>query len=79
MKEPNNNNNLSAYIGGSIRRSRENRELTQTDLADMVGTKQSCISRLESGEFLPSLGFLTKVSNSLGIEVGVRLKSKVPS
>lgn len=77
--EIDNNNNLSEYIGGIIKSSRKDKELTQTELADIVGTKQPSIARLESGECLPSLVFLKKVSNSLGIEIGIVMKDKVPS
>ena len=35
--------------------------LSQQDLADRVGTKQSAISRLESGNYNPSLFFLKKI------------------
>lgn len=67
------NNNLGGYIAKIIRNSRHNKEMTQTQLADMVGTKQPSIARLESGRVLPSLVFLKKVSNSLGIEIGITL------
>jgi len=38
--------------------TRMERNLTQKDLAELVGTRQSNISRLESGNYNPSLGFL---------------------
>lgn len=40
--------------------------LTQKELAEKVGTAQSNISRLESGNYNPSLDFLEKIANSLG-------------
>ena len=39
--------------------------LTQNELASKIGTKQSAISRLESGDYNPSLAFLYKVANGL--------------
>lgn len=72
-----NNNNLSIYIGSTIRERRKNKQLTQTDLADMVGTQQPSIAQLEGGQRLPSLRFLTKVSESLGLEIGLVMKDKV--
>jgi len=39
--------------------------LSQKDLAEKVGTKQSAISRLESGRYNPSLVFLDKVARAL--------------
>ncbi len=70
----NNESSLSEYIGGTIKESRKSRKLTQTELANMLGTQQPSIARLESGKYLPSLGFLTRVSNLLGIEVGIVMK-----
>lgn len=49
--------------------------LTQKQLAEMVGTKQSSIARLERGTALPNLSFLSKVAAALGARVEVRLSS----
>ena len=46
--------------------------LSQKELADKVGIKQSAISRLESGEYNPSVEFLSKVANALGKELEVK-------
>jgi len=53
--------------------TRMERNLTQKDLAELVGTRQSNISRLESGNYNPSLGFLQKVASAMGkkLEVGM--------
>lgn len=40
--------------------------LSQKQLAQKVGTKQSAISRLESGNSNPSIAFLEKVAKALG-------------
>lgn len=50
------------------------RNLSQSDLAKKVGTKQSAISRLESGESNPSLHFLQKVAKALDAELEFRLR-----
>ncbi|MHB8231897.1 MAG: helix-turn-helix domain-containing protein [bacterium] len=47
--------------------------LTQKELADKIGTRQSNISRLESGEYNPSLEFLKKVAKGLNKELVVSL------
>ena len=49
--------------------------LTQKQLAEMVGTKQSSIARLERGATPPNLSFLSKVAAALGARVEVRLSS----
>lgn len=40
--------------------------LSQKQLAELIGTKQSAISRLESGDSNPSVEFLSKVAHALG-------------
>ena len=46
--------------------------LTQNELAAKIGTKQSAISRLESGNYNPSLSFLHKVADGLGTKLKFR-------
>jgi DNA-binding XRE family transcriptional regulator len=48
--------------------------LTQKQLADRIGIKQSHISRLESGRYNPSLHFLKKVAGGLGKQLCVEFK-----
>lgn len=43
--------------------------LTQKELAEKMGTKQSAISRLERGVANPSLHFLRKWAEALGVEL----------
>ena len=45
--------------------------LSQQELAEKINTKQSAISRLESGDYNPSLEFLTKIANALGKELHI--------
>lgn len=56
-----------------IIRARKEQNLTQAELAKRVGTQKSNISRLESGNYNPSLDFLTKVAESLGKNLSIRL------
>ncbi len=46
--------------------ARIKKDLTQKELAELVGTKQANISRLENGNSNPSIKFLEKVANALG-------------
>jgi len=48
-------------------------KMTQTDLAKLTGTKQSNISRFESGNYNPSLEFLEKVAHALGKKLKIDL------
>jgi len=53
---------------------RKKRNLTQKQLADLIGTSQPAIARLESGTYTNvSLSFLRKVANALGAEAEVHL------
>ena len=45
--------------------------LSQVDLAKKAGTKQSAISRFESGTSNPSLQFLYKIADALGVTLKV--------
>ncbi|UNC93537.1 helix-turn-helix transcriptional regulator [Candidatus Contubernalis alkaliaceticus] len=46
--------------------------LSQKELAEKIGTKQSAISRLESGEYNPSIELLSKIAHALGKELQVK-------
>ena len=56
-----------------IIRARKEQNITQAELAKRVGTQKSNISRLESGNYNPSLDFLAKIAESLGKEISVKL------
>ncbi len=45
--------------------------MTQKELADKAGTKQSAISRLEAGNSNPSIGFLSKIAEALGTKLQI--------
>lgn len=62
--------------GYQVARLRIKLGLTQTQLAEIVGTKQPSIARLENGESSPSLTFLEKVAEALGADVKVQLIPK---
>lgn len=57
----------------SIIRKRLELGLTQKQLAEKMGTKQSALSRLESGSYNPSLAFLKKVATALDTTVRISL------
>ncbi len=52
-----------------LKEARKDIGMTQQTLADLIGTKKSNISRLESGRYNPSLDFLEKVARGLGREL----------
>ena len=59
--------------GYQIARLRILRGLTQAQLADLVGTRQPSIARLENGSSLPSISFLQKVAAALEATIEVKL------
>lgn len=46
--------------------------LTQEDLAEKIGTKQSVISRLESGNANPSFAFLKRIAQALNFQLEIK-------
>lgn len=53
-------------IISQIIKARIDQNMSQKELAERIGTKQAHISRLESGEYNPSLKFLKKLAKGLG-------------
>ena len=45
--------------------------LTQKELAHKIGTKQSAISRFESGTYNPTVSFLKKIANALDVQLKI--------
>ena len=54
-----------------LRALREKKGLSQRQLAELVGTTQSAIARLEGGRISPSLPTLDRIAAALGAEVTV--------
>lgn len=48
--------------------------LTQEDLAKKLGTKQSAIARIESGNANPSISFLEKLTQALGSKLIIQIQ-----
>jgi|AP95_1055475.scaffolds.fasta_scaffold30653_3 transcriptional regulator with XRE-family HTH domain len=64
-----------------VRLARRNADLTQSELAERLGTTQSAISRLESGRIQPSFETLERVASACGSAVQlllVRAEAPVP-
>lgn len=66
--------NASRDVARQLRDVRRSQGMTQESLAELVGTKKSNISRLESGRYNPSLDFLVKVAGGLGKQIQVKVK-----
>ena len=57
-----------------IIRARKEQNMTQEELARRIGTQKSNISRLESGNYNPSLDMLIKIAKALGKNLNIRLQ-----
>ncbi len=54
--------------------ARMEKRMTQAELAERADTKQSNISRFESGNYNPSLEFLQKIARALDKEIVITLQ-----
>jgi transcriptional regulator with XRE-family HTH domain len=63
------NENMSFAIAKDIKTLRISKKLTQKQLAEKIGTKQSSIARLENAGYAPNLNFLVKISDALGVKL----------
>lgn len=52
--------------------ARVKKGVTQKELAEKIGTKQSVISRLESGRANPSIAFLKRLAQALNSHLEIR-------
>ena len=59
-----------------IIKRRIERGLTQKELARKIDTKQSAVSRLESGSYNPSTAFLQKVADALDARLKISLSAR---
>ncbi|KKS97754.1 MAG: helix-turn-helix domain-containing protein [Candidatus Gottesmanbacteria bacterium GW2011_GWA2_43_14] len=49
-------------------------KMTQKDIAEKIGTRQSAIARFESGNVNPSLDFLQKIAQIMGYKLTINLQ-----
>ena len=61
---------MNAYVtGAAIKQLREQRNLTQAELADKLGVSSKAISKWETGKGLPDISLLKPLAQALGISV----------
>jgi len=72
VKEEYDKLNVIYEIKKQIIRYRIENDLTQKELADKIGTRQSAISRLENDDYNPSVEFLDKVAKALDKKLEIR-------
>jgi len=59
---------ISELISARIKKG-----ITQKELAQKIGTKQSAIARFEAGNINPSVGFLEKMAKVMGYRLNISL------
>ena len=67
---------LAFELGEQVRKLREERGLSQQELARLVGTSQPAIARLEAGGVDPRLETLRRLSDTLGADLVLRLQPR---
>jgi transcriptional regulator with XRE-family HTH domain len=65
-----------ATIADQVTEQRGARELSQRELAELCGTTQSAIARLERGGRPPRIDTLLRVANALDCELVIRLRPR---
>ncbi len=65
---------LEYEIARALIKARVEKHLTQAQLAKKLKTKQSVISRVESGKTTPSLSFLKRLAGVLDASLSVQFK-----
>ena len=70
---------MITLFGEALQRARQNKELTQQELADMVSTSRSAIANWEAGRRLPDMVMIERLSKCLDVDVMALLKASEPS
>ena len=56
-------------VGQIVHEARKKEGVTQSELANRVGTSKSYISRIENGNVEPSAGLFLNIINALGLNI----------
>ncbi len=75
FKEAQEETRLEYEIARALIKARLERGLTQAEVARLMNTKQSVISRVENARTMPSLAFLKKLAGVLDASLQVQFKA----
>ena len=59
------------YAAQILLRARKDAKVTQSELAQRVGTTKSYISKIENGVIEPSVGLFFRLINALGLRIDI--------
>ena len=62
---------IGEAVGTAIKRCRELSGMSQVELAKAAGMSKSYLSLIESGDRVPGIDVLNKISNKLGVPLSV--------
>ena len=65
-----NSHNCQVALGRAVRLTRENKHLTQAELADRIGLKEEAVASIEDGETSVDLELVVKLTNGLRVRLG---------
>ena len=65
-------------ISTMIFKNRLSRNMNQKEFAKLLDISQSMVSKLESGEYNPSIGQLLKVTRKLNVKMNIKFKVNNP-
>lgn len=65
---------LARAVAVAVVRYRSERDLSQRELAKLLGMEQPQVARLERGDVNPSMDMLMRVANGLGIEFAINVR-----
>lgn len=72
VKKATNDMNLEFQIIEAMIEARMRKGVTQKTLAEKIGVAQSALARFESGKSNPTLSFLQKVTEGLGLQLVIK-------
>ena len=76
MRHHDEDEDFYVLIAQQVTEQRQARRLSQRELAELCGTTQSAIARLESGSRPPRLDTLLRIASALDCELSVRFRPR---
>ena len=61
----------SYCVGQLISNARKQEKMTQSELAEIVGTNKTYISRIEKGAIEPGVGLFFRIIDALGLRIDI--------
>ena len=62
---------MAFYTGSILKDARRQEKVTQSELAERLGTNKSYISKIENGSITPSAAMFYRIIGALGLEIRI--------